>query len=279
MVPGLSLTARGRWCVVEGPPTKYRRHKTRNQKPETRNHTPTTPDQPPPPSIQRPAPEDSRVERDASAYGRTGTRALQSPSLTHESTEPPMNRTRNLLLAASVVALGATFGVEQSTLNAATKARAVQAPKFVVDPLWPKPLPSHTLLGSANGVAVDSHDHIFVLNNPNSFTARTEIGAATNPPTGNCCEPTSPVLEFDAAGVLVAHWGGPGQGYDWPATPSGIAVDENGNVWIGGSGVADGQILKFSHDGKFLMQAGKPGKATAAAAAPPRGALPSVPGA
>jgi DNA-binding beta-propeller fold protein YncE len=187
-----------------------------------------------------------------------------------------MNRTRNLLFAATVVALGATFGVEQSTLNAATKTRAAQAPKFVVDLYWPKPLPSHTLLGSANGVAVDSHDHVFVLNNPNSFTARTEIGAATNPPTGNCCEPTSPVLEFDAAGALVAHWGGPGQGYDWPATPSGIAVDDAGNVWIGGSGVGDGQILKFSHDGKFLMQSGKPGKAVAAATAETGGYAPGT---
>lgn len=187
-----------------------------------------------------------------------------------------MNRTRNMLLAATVVAAGATFGLEQSALNAATKAPAAQAPKFVVDPRWPMPLPAHTLLGSANGVAIDSHDHVYVVNNPNSFTARTEIGAATNPPTGNCCEPTSPILEFDASGALVSHWGGPGQGYDWPATPSGIAVDDNGNVWIGGSGVADGQILKFSHDGKFLMQAGKPGKAVAAAATETGGYAPGT---
>ena len=187
-----------------------------------------------------------------------------------------MKPIRNLLLAGTIVALGATFGARRATLDAATKRAAQQAPKFVVDPLWPKPLPSHTLLGSANGVAVDSHDHVFVLNNPNSFTARTEIGAATTPPTGNCCEPTSPVLEFDAAGVLVAHWGGPGQGYDWPATPSGIAVDDAGNVWIGGGGVADGQILKFSHDGKFLMQSGKPGKAVAAAAAETGGYAPGT---
>ncbi|HEY2850780.1 MAG TPA: hypothetical protein VGI97_12940, partial [Gemmatimonadaceae bacterium] len=186
-----------------------------------------------------------------------------------------MKPIRTLLPAVTIVALGAAFGVGRTTLDAATK-RAAQAPKFVVDPLWPKPLPSHTLLGSANGVAVDSRDHVFVVNNPASFTARTEIGAATNPPTGNCCEPTSPVLEFDAGGTLIAHWGGPGTGYDWPATPSGIAVDDNGNVWIGGSGVADGQILKFSGDGKFLMQSGKPGKATAEAAAETGGYAPGT---
>jgi len=187
-----------------------------------------------------------------------------------------MNRTRNMLLAAVVAAAGATLGLEHSALSAATKLPAAQAPKFVVDPRWPMPLPAHTLLGSANGVAIDSHDHVYVVNNPNSFTARTEIGAATNPPTGNCCEPTSPVLEFDASGALVAHWGGPGQGYDWPATPSGIGVDGSGNIWIGGSGVADGQILKFSHDGKFLMQAGKPGKAVAESAAETGGYAPGT---
>src|SRR2546429_9876133 len=28
--------------------------------------------------------------------------------------------------------------------------------------------------------------------------------------------PISPVLEFDEEGNLIGHWGGPGQGYDWP---------------------------------------------------------------
>ena len=142
--------------------------------------------------------------------------------------------------------------------------RPKRAPRFVVDPLWPKPLPNHWLLGSATGVAVDSHDHIFVINNPNSFNQRTEVGAATTPPTGNCCFPAPPVLEFDQAGNLVGHWGGPGQGYDWPTSPSGIAIDDKDNVWIGGRGVMDGQVLEFTHDGKFLMQIGKPvGPATA----------------
>ncbi len=189
-----------------------------------------------------------------------------------------MNRGRTFLLGAITVGLGAAFSIGESVLHAAIVRQAIQAPKFVVEPYWPKPLPSRTILGSATGVAVDAHDHVFVLNNPNSFTARTEIGAATNPPTGNCCSPVSPVLEFDAAGTLIAQWGGAGQGYDWPATPSGIGIDPNGDVWIGGSGIADGQILKFTHEGKFILQSGKPGApgGTTPAAADAGGYAPGV---
>jgi DNA-binding beta-propeller fold protein YncE len=73
------------------------------------------------------------------------------------------------------------------------------------------------------------------------------------------------VLEFDEEGNLIGHWGGPGQGYDWPDSNHGITVDYKGNVWIGGNGRGkdrahfhDNQILKFTQDGKFLMQIGHP---------------------
>ena len=151
-------------------------------------------------------------------------------------------------------------------VTAAVEAQSVQAPAFGVDPYWPSPLPPHTILGSVNGVAVDARDHVFVVNNPNAFTTRTESWPNGAPPPGYCCAPASPVLEFDAAGALVAHWGGAGQGYDWPSMPSGIGVDDKGNVWIGSGGTTDGQILKFSRDGKFLLQVGKAGEAPAPAA-------------
>src|SRR4029079_9976378 len=73
-----------------------------------------------------------------------------------------------------------------------------------------------------------------------SMTARTEIGAATNPKTSEeCCVPAPPVLEFDTAGNLVSHWGGPGEKYDWPVSPGGIAVDSKGSVWITAAGPPD----------------------------------------
>src|SRR3954466_5796495 len=124
------------------------------------------------------------------------------------------------------------------SLASLTPAGAQSAPSFQVDPLWPKPLPNHWLLGSVTGVAVDARDHIWVVHRGyDSMTARTEIGIATNPKTAeDCCAPAPPVLEFDAAGTLVGHWGGPGDKYDWPVSPGGIAVDAKGSVWIAAAG-------------------------------------------
>ena len=114
-------------------------------------------------------------------------------------------------------------------------AAAVQAPRFEVDPLWPKPLPNNWILGQTIGVSVDAQDHVWIIHRAGSLEPG-EVHATTNPPTAQCCAPAPPVLEFDAAGNLIGHWGGPGQGYDWPDSNHGITVDYKGNVWIGGNG-------------------------------------------
>ena len=152
------------------------------------------------------------------------------------------------------------------SVSAAASAQTVQAPRFQVDPFWPKPLPTHTLLGSLTGIAIDKQDHVWVVNLTNSFVTRTETGADQDPPIGECCMPASPVLEFDATGKLVGHWGGPGAGYTWPMANAGIAVDDKGNVWIAGTGPRDTQILQFTRDGKFIKAFGV--AASAATAAP-----------
>ena len=156
-----------------------------------------------------------------------------------------------------------------ASIPSAARAQAHPAPRvprFEVDPMWPKPLPNRWILGSSTGVAVDGRDHIFLVHLTDSFNPRTEIGLATNPVTGECCAPAPNVLELDPAGTLLGHWGGPGQGYDWPEMNAGIAVDDSGNVWIGASGGSDSRILKFSHDGKLIAQFGSASALTASLA-------------
>ena len=135
---------------------------------------------------------------------------------------------------------------------------------FEVDPFWPKPLPNHWVMGSTIGVTVDSRDHVFVIHRQGSLGANEINAAATPPRTTDCCVPAPPVLEFDPEGNLVNHWGGPGDGYDWPESNHGITIDPMDNIWIGGNGASDAHILKFTRDGKFVKQFGKPNARRAA---------------
>jgi DNA-binding beta-propeller fold protein YncE len=134
-------------------------------------------------------------------------------------------------------------------------------PRFRVDTTWPKPLPNQWLLGQVSGIATDADDHVWVLQRPASLT-EDERGATLTPPLSKCCRPAPPVLEFDAAGNLLRSWGGPDAGFDWPRNEHGIHVDAKGFVWITGNGAEDGQLLKFTRDGKFVMQIGKVGPQT-----------------
>jgi len=133
---------------------------------------------------------------------------------------------------------------------------ATIAPRFEVDVAWPKPLPNHWILGPTIGVSVDADNHVWIIHRGNllSITEKQlDLG------TGDCCAAAPPVLEFDQAGNLMRSWGGPGEGYEWPTSLHGIFVDYKHNVWIGGNGRDDSEILKFTQDGKFLMQVGKKG--------------------
>jgi DNA-binding beta-propeller fold protein YncE len=202
---------------------------------------------------------------------------------------------RDFLTGAAFLAIAGALGVSShwAGRRAVVEAAAVQAPRFEVDPLWPKPLPNHWIMGQTIGVSVDGNDHIWIIHRAGSLEAG-EVHATTKPQIAQCCAPAPPVLEFDQAGNLLASWGGPGDGYNWPDSNHGITVDYKGNVWIGGNGRGtatsargaingqdeetpapgrggtkgpapfqsfnDNMILKFTQDGKFLMQIGKPGR-------------------
>ena len=168
--------------------------------------------------------------------------------------------TRKLYAGAGLAALIVALGVGQAVIEnkAEAQARTVQAPMFEVDPLWPKPLPNHWLLGMVIGVWVDDQDHVWIIHRGASTLNDNE--KALDLKVGECCTAAPPVLVFDQAGNLVRAWGGPGPGYEWPESNHGVHVDYKGNVWIGGNGPKDAQVLKFTRDGKFLMQIGHHGK-------------------
>ena len=172
-----------------------------------------------------------------------------------------MTRSRNLVLGATFVAVLTGLGIAQVAFERQAAAQAkssVQAPRFEVDPLWPKPLPNHWLLGSTIGVSVDAQDHVWIIHRSSNTLNNNEKGAELDPPVAECCKGAPPVLAFDQDGNLLASWGGPVRGapYEWPESNHGITIDGKGNVWIGGNGANDGQVLKFTKDGKFIKQFG-----------------------
>ncbi|MBZ5559364.1 MAG: hypothetical protein LAO77_18985 [Acidobacteriia bacterium] len=139
--------------------------------------------------------------------------------------------TRTFCIAGSLLALAIGAGVGQPML---AQGRGAGMPRFEVDPLWPKPLGNHWILGSVTGVTVDAQDHIWAVHRGVDSLQNNEKGPTLEPWASQCCFAAPQVLEWDVTGNLVGHWGGPGQGFDWPHDPAGIAVDSKGNVWIAG---------------------------------------------
>jgi len=86
-----------------------------------------------------------------------------------------------------------------------------KAPKFEVDPEWPKPLPNLWVTGGVGGVCIDSRDHVFILNRRD--LTDNDLDAGHQAPV---------VIEFDPEGKVVNSFGDPDT---TPNTPHGCAVD------------------------------------------------------
>jgi hypothetical protein len=144
------------------------------------------------------------------------------------------------------------FGAEAVAPTSAAQARNV--PMFEVDPSWPK-VPAKWKLGDVSSIAIDPQGNAWVLHRPR--TLKPDQAAMAAPP----------IIVFDPAGNFIKAWGGAGSGYEWVEREHGIHIDYKGFVWLGGNNcpglklpglkpVADDQLLKFTPDGKFVMQIG-----------------------
>jgi hypothetical protein len=159
-------------------------------------------------------------------------------------------RTRPLAAIAAVSAAVCILAAP-----AAAQQQPRQLPTFTVDAAWPK-VPDKYKLGDVSSIAIDAQDNAYVLHRPR--TLKPEDAARAAPP----------VMVFDKDGNFIKGWGGEGAGFEWPQREHGIYIDPKGFAWIGGnqcptSGtaglkpVADDALLKFTLDGKFVLQIGK----------------------
>src|ERR1700741_3266177 len=151
---------------------------------------------------------------------------------------PNTEITTGLVLALVAIAAVATW----------VAAQGRQVPIFEPDPLWAQALPNKWATGAVGGIAVDSHDNVWVFHRPGTIP-ESERGASLNPPASECCIPAPSVLEFSPDGRLLQAWGKRGPGYEWFKTEPGILVDDKANVWLSGSAKEDNQLLKFTRDG------------------------------
>jgi hypothetical protein len=144
------------------------------------------------------------------------------------------------------------FGTETAAQTSQAEARNV--PMFEVDPSWPK-VPAKWKLGDVSSIAIDAQSNAWVLHRPR--TLKPDQAAIAAPP----------IIVFDAAGNFIKAWGGAGSGYEWVEREHGIHIDHKGFVWLGGNNcpglklpglkpVADDQLLKFTQDGKLVLQIG-----------------------
>src|SRR5260221_9064226 len=121
-----------------------------------------------------------------------------------------MNRRLTFAATAVGLALSATSTAIWTLMSGAVFAQSsVQVPKFQYDPTFPQPLPEKWAIGAIGGVAVESHDHMWVLHRPSPPQKKERFpGAAMTPPPADCCIPAAPLLRFNQDRKVLPSWGG-----------------------------------------------------------------------
>ena len=75
-----------------------------------------------------------------------------------------MERTRTFLVGGTFLSVLVALGLTQAALErAAAQQGGIEAPRFEVDPFWPKPLPNHWVLGQTIGVWADEQDVVWIV--------------------------------------------------------------------------------------------------------------------
>ena len=160
------------------------------------------------------------------------------------------------ILIAAILAAGCVGQRPGDTAPAqATAPRAGMVPRFEVDPSWPR-VPAKWKLGDPSSIAIDTKGNVWVLHRPR--TLKPDQAALAAPA----------IIIFDPEGNFIRAWGGAGSGFEWPEREHGIHIDHKGYVWVGGNNcparnlpglkaVGDDQLVKFTQDGKIVMQIGR----------------------
>jgi len=172
----------------------------------------------------------------------------------------PRIPTRSMLYGATFVLAAGGLYLGQSQLDVRAQSQdMVEGPILEVDPLWPKPLPNHWLLGATIGVWVDDDDLVWIIHRSSATLHDNEKSAELDPVVSECCVGAPPILAFNQAGDLVHAFGGVAEGFEWPESNHGITVDHQGYLWIGGNGENDAHILKLTKEGEVVLQVGSLG--------------------
>jgi peptidylamidoglycolate lyase len=126
-------------------------------------------------------------------------------------------------------------------LTATSEAESIDEGGYAVVHGWPE-LPSGRSLGQATGVAVDSHNHVFVFHRAGREWSDPFPAEPIGVPT---------VIVFDGeTGEMITEWGG-----NMFVMPHGLSIDVKNNVWL--TDVGRHQIFKLSHDGELLLTLGE----------------------
>jgi DNA-binding beta-propeller fold protein YncE len=152
-----------------------------------------------------------------------------------------MKQKTRVLVRVGVCAL---LAIAPMLIHPAVSTAQNGAPKYVLDPSWPKPFPDQWVFGGLGGVCTDAQDHVFILHRQDPLADDLNSGHLA-----------PMIVEIDPAGAVVNSWGDPDV---LESRLHSCFVDKDGNFWV--ASAPSGMIQKYSHDGsKLLLQIGKKG--------------------